>query len=72
MAFIIAELSESDLAMYKALILQGLRQDSECFRITPEDEENAPFPTTDQRDNFFTLGAFHDDQLVGVASFKRD
>ena len=67
----IVELTSDHLETYKKLILKGLTVDADCFRITPEDEEAAPFPTTGQIDSF-TLGAYHHKQLVGVASFKRD
>lgn len=67
----IDELHASQLTEYKRLILKGLVEDAACFRITPQDEESAPFPTTGQIDSF-TLGAFHEQKLVGVASFKRD
>lgn len=67
----IIHLTFTDRDRYKELILKGLKDDSDCFRITPQDEESSPFPTTGQIDNF-TLGAMHNGQLVGVASFKRD
>ncbi len=67
----ITELTSAEEAEYKKLILKGLAEDAECFRITPEDEEQAPFPTKGQSDSF-TLDAYLNNQLVGVASFKRD
>ena len=67
----ITELTHDHTDVYKKLILKGLTVDADCFRITPEDEATAPFPTTGQMDSF-TLGAYINNELVGVASFKRD
>lgn len=57
--------------MYRALLMPGLEQDAESFRIAPEDEQNAPFPTRNRSDSF-TLGTFVDDHLAGVVSFQRE
>lgn len=64
-------LTEADLAIYRALLIPGLTQDADSFRIAPEDEENAPFPTQNRPDSF-TLGTFVDEQLAGVVSFQRE
>ncbi len=64
-------LTEADLPMYRALLMPGLTQDADSFRMAPEDEENAPFPTQNQPDSF-TLGTFVDDQLAGIVSFQRE
>lgn len=71
MEITIRELTSSDTDIFKKLIIKGLKEDAECFRITPEDEGSEPFPTCNQEDSF-TLGAFSGNQLVGTASFKRD
>lgn len=67
----ITELTSEQEDIYKKLILKGLSEDADCFRITPADEESEPFPTTGQMDSF-TFGAHHKGKLVGVASFKRE
>lgn len=67
----IKEIASTQINPYKKLILKGLVEDEECFRITPADEKLEPFPTTNQPDSF-TLGAFDKHELVGVASFMRD
>jgi len=67
----ITELTSVQEDIYKELILKGLTENSDCFRITPQDEKAAPFPTTGKIDSF-TLGAHCNGKLVGVASFKRD
>ena len=67
----IEELTDRHAEIYKQLITKGLIEDENCFRIAPEDERREAFPTTNKPDSF-TLGAFHSDQLIGVASFKRN
>ena len=68
----IKEITEDHhFSTYKNLILKGLQSDEESFRIAPIDEKSAPFPTSGQEDSF-TLGAFKNDNLVGVASFTRE
>lgn len=67
----VEEINTDHHEIHQKLILKGLVEDEECFRITPEDALLEPFPTTDQPDSF-TMGAFHEDNLVGIASFKRD
>ncbi|MBO0951505.1 GNAT family N-acetyltransferase [Fibrella forsythiae] len=64
-------LTEADLAVYRALLMSGLEQDADSFRIAPEDEQHAPFPTQNRPDSF-TMGAFVGEQLAGVVSFQRD
>jgi len=66
----IKEINSKNISAYKQLIRRGLINDEECFRIAPEDEDMEAFPTNDKVDSF-TLGAFKDHELVGVASFKR-
>lgn len=67
----IEEITADQIEIYKELILKGLVEAEECFRITPKDERSEPFPTTNQTDSF-TIGAFDENKLAGVASFKRD
>lgn len=68
---IIKDVTSNYLDIYKKLILKGLKEDEDCFRIAPEDEQYEVFPTKDKADSF-TIGAFQSDELIGVASFKRD
>lgn len=65
------DLTADDLPAYRALLLPGLTADVNSFRIAPDDETNAPFPTQNRPDSF-TLGTFVDGQLAGVVSFQRD
>ena len=67
----IKEVTSKEIEVYKKLILKGLVEDEDCFRIAPEDEYEAPFPTNDQSDSF-TIGAFKQNKLIGTASFKRE
>lgn len=67
----IIEIRASQNIEYKAFLNVGLFYDEENFRITPTDDLNAPFPTKDKLDSF-TLGAYVQDQLVGIVSFTRD
>ncbi len=67
----ISEIKGIEIEMYKAFLVKGLNQDEENFRLTPNDDLNAPFPTHDKEDSF-TLGAFENKQLAGVVSFMRD
>lgn len=65
------EITSVHLQEYKKLIQKGLTEDEESFRIAPVDEEKEEFPTKGTPDSF-TIGAFSDQNLVGVASFKRE
>lgn len=59
---------------YKNFFLQGLREHEDSFRISPDDEFQAEFPTQNARDSF-TLGAISGDgdkTLLGVVSFERE
>ncbi len=64
-------LTEADLPAYRALLLPGLEQDADSFRISPEDEQHAPFPTYNRPDSF-TLGTFVGEQLGGIVRFQRE
>lgn len=65
------ELVPDHFDQYKRLILRGFIEDEESFRIAPEDIIETDLPTGYTADSF-TIGAFSNDDLVGVASFKRD
>ncbi len=67
----VREIHASDIAAYKAFFLKGLVEDEANFRISPEDEKDAPFPTGGTPDSF-TLGAFEDQRLAGIVSFQRE
>lgn len=70
-AAVVRLLTEADLPAYRALLLPGLEQDADSFRIAPEDEQAAPFPTHNRPDSF-TLGTFIGDELAGIVSFQRE
>jgi cyclohexyl-isocyanide hydratase len=67
----IKEIQSKDLQEYKKFLLKGLIEDEANFRISPDDEKEAPFPTLDMVDSF-TLGAFEDHHLAGIVSFQRE
>lgn len=67
----IQEITSAQRDDYKNFLNVGLLHDEESFRITPDDDLNAPFPTKDNEDSF-TLGAYIGDSLAGVVSFERD
>jgi cyclohexyl-isocyanide hydratase len=66
-----SEVTANQVSEYNQLILNGLIKDENSFRIAPEDETDMALPTKGTEDNF-TLGAFINDELVGVASFRRE
>lgn len=67
----IREIKSDEIISYKSFLTFGLVHDEDHFRITPQDDLNAPFPTKDKTDSF-TLGAYSDTVLAGVVSFTRD
>jgi len=67
----IMEIKSDQSEQYKRFLNYGLLHDEENFRITPNDDANAPFPTTDKADSF-TLGAYVGNELAGIVSFARD
>jgi len=67
----IKEIKSDQIEQYKNFLTLGLINDEENFRITPNDDLNAPFPTKDQFDSF-TFGAYIDNVLAGIVSFGRD
>ncbi len=67
----IIELKSNQIKVYKDFLNIGLIEDEENFRITPTDDLHSSFPTKDKEDSF-TLGAFIENELVGIVSFTRD
>lgn len=65
------EIKSVEIDTYKRFLAVGLLNDEEYFRISPNDDLHAAFPTTDLEDSF-TLGVYIEDQLAGVVSFARD
>jgi cyclohexyl-isocyanide hydratase len=68
---IITEIKSDQIEQYKNFFTYGLINDEENFRITTDDDRNAPFPTRDKADSF-TLGAYTGSVLTGIVSFARD
>ena len=69
----IRELTSADTVAYQALILCGLREHDESFRIAAQDAGEPMVPFATSRPDAFTLGAWlADGQLVGVVSFERE
>lgn len=67
----ILEIKSNQTNLYKNFFIIGLMNDEESFRISPNDELNAEFPTMDKEDSF-TLGAYIEDTLAGIISFTRE
>lgn len=67
----VKEIHARNVIEYKAFFLKGLVEDGANFRISPEDEKDAPFPTRGTPDSF-TLGAFAGQRLAGIVSFQRE
>ena len=67
----IKEIKSDKIDEYKPFFHVGLVHDEDNFRISINDDKNAPFPTQDKEDSF-TLGAYVDSRLAGVVSFERD
>ena len=67
----IIEIKSDQAEHYKKFLTFGLINDEENFRITPNDDSNASFPTKDTLDSF-SLGAYSDNELAGIVSFTRD
>ncbi len=68
---IIKEILSAAHAEYKLFLAAALECDKENLLITPKDNEESFFPTKDREDSF-TLGAYAENELVGVVSFSRD
>ncbi len=71
MEITINEITSENKVEYKAFLKVGLLNDEDNFRITPLDDLNSDFPTK-EKDDSFTLGAYFQNQLVGIVSFMRD
>jgi RimJ/RimL family protein N-acetyltransferase len=68
----IKEIFSGQIEQYKMFLDLPLRsEEEESLLITPKDHSNASFPTKDRHDSF-TLGAYVNNVLAGVASFSRD
>jgi RimJ/RimL family protein N-acetyltransferase len=67
----IKEILSPQLEEYKMFLAAGLEADADNLLITATENLNAPFPTKDRGDSF-TLGAYAEKVLAGVASFNRD
>jgi len=67
----ILEIKSNQIIEYKNFLSIGLLNDEENFRITPNDDLKATFPTNDKIDSF-TLGAYINNILAGIVSFTRD
>jgi len=64
----IVEITAKDDRGYKRFFTAGLERHDDCFRISPADEANDPFPTKGTPDSF-TLAAVTDaGELMYVAS----
>ncbi|MBI5749981.1 MAG: GNAT family N-acetyltransferase [Nitrospinae bacterium] len=55
---------------YKRFFTAGLERHDDCFRISPWDEANAPFPTNGTPYSFTLAALSEKDELMRVASFK--
>jgi N-acetyltransferase len=67
----IKEINSTQAKLYKSFLMEGLVNDENNFRISPNDEFKESFPTLDKEDSF-TLGAFLGKDLCGIVSFERD
>jgi ribosomal protein S18 acetylase RimI-like enzyme len=67
----IREILSTQLEEYRMFLAAGLRESDETLLITSEENARASFPTKDRPDSF-TLGAYVNATLAGVASFIRD
>jgi ribosomal protein S18 acetylase RimI-like enzyme len=67
----ILEIESNQVVEYKKFLSVGLLNDEDNFRITPNDDLNTKFPTSNKIDSF-TLGAYVNNSLAGIVSFTRD
>lgn len=67
----IQEIKSDEVSYYKEFLRTGLLEDEDNFRLTLNDDLEAPFPTKGNEDSF-TLGAYINNELAGVVSFERD
>lgn len=66
---ILKEIRSFDKDLYLHFFEQGLLKDKGSFRISINDP--SVFPTRDTSESF-TIGAFEEQQIIGVVSFYRD
>ena len=70
---IIRELTPADTAAYRDLMIRGIEEHPESFRISPKDADEPVIPFARIRHGAFTLGAWlSESALVGTVSFERD
>jgi ribosomal protein S18 acetylase RimI-like enzyme len=69
---IIKEITSEFDSTYKAFFTKGLVDYEDNFRISPNDEENEPFPTLDKEDSFTLASLAPDGEWMGVVSFKTE
>lgn len=68
----LVELTVSENFGYQTFLMKGIQDHQDCFRSTPSDKANTPFPTTGTPDSF-TLGFLTTtNELAGVVSFQRE
>ncbi|QMW03784.1 GNAT family N-acetyltransferase [Spirosoma foliorum] len=68
----LVELTATENFGYRQFLVEGIRKHQDCFRSTPADQLNKPFPTNGTADSF-TLGMLNTaDELAGVVSFQRE
>ncbi|HNP62041.1 MAG TPA: GNAT family N-acetyltransferase [Nitrospirales bacterium] len=69
----IRELTSTDVSAYQTLMLSGLREHPESFRISSQDAGEPMVPFASICSDSFTLGAWLDEgQLAGAVSFARE
>jgi ribosomal protein S18 acetylase RimI-like enzyme len=68
----IVELTTANETAYKEFFREGLTTHPHCFRISQEDVENEPFPTSGIQDSFTLASVTEDGQINGVVSFQRE
>ncbi|WP_164849978.1 GNAT family N-acetyltransferase [Mucilaginibacter limnophilus] len=67
----IKEITAEQANEYKTFFNQALTNDENNFRLSPNDDRDALFPTHGLDDSF-TLGIYVNDILAGVGSFERE
>ncbi len=73
MSFLIRDLTDTEADVYKSFFMTGLTDHPDFFRISTDDERDAPFPTAGTADSFTLLATDADtDQWLGIVSFERD
>lgn len=74
----IRELSEADAAVYWLVRLRALREEPESFGASYDEAKDRPLEAVAARlrematQGDFLLGAFADDQLIGIVAFGRE